>query len=198
MRHGNLHSIGAKLAYTDTQLKVLIYAMKQNSDIHVLWYPIKNVDTQFTKKKKNGAYLPNDLKFLSGAMYHENKKQNYFKLYEPPHDKTNKMICAPSEDSDQPGPWKPEARNQTRPSFYACPGHQHFDDDLIKNEWATVQFEGFFSFPPIPVGNKTEGANKPAHWDGWENENPLELYCSMETTFSHYKIMGNFLDLKGS
>ena len=24
-------------------------------------------------------------------------------LYEPPHDKTNKMTCAPSEDSDQPG-----------------------------------------------------------------------------------------------
>ena len=23
--------------------------------------------------------------------------------YEPPHDKSNKMICAPSEDSDQPG-----------------------------------------------------------------------------------------------
>ena len=23
--------------------------------------------------------------------------------FEPPHDKTNKMICAPSEDSDQPG-----------------------------------------------------------------------------------------------
>ena len=23
--------------------------------------------------------------------------------YEPPHDKTNKMVCAPSEDSDQPG-----------------------------------------------------------------------------------------------
>ena len=38
----------------DTQLKVLKYAVKQNSDI--LWYPIKNVDTQFTKKK-NGAYL---------------------------------------------------------------------------------------------------------------------------------------------
>ena len=48
MRHGDLHSIGVKLAYTDTQLKVLKYAMKQNSDI--LWYPIKNVDTQFTKK----------------------------------------------------------------------------------------------------------------------------------------------------
>ena len=24
-------------------------------------------------------------------------------LYEPAHDKTNKMVCAPSEDSDQPG-----------------------------------------------------------------------------------------------
>ena len=48
VRHGDLHSIGAKLAYADTQSKVLKYAMKQNSDI--LWYPIKNVDTQFTKK----------------------------------------------------------------------------------------------------------------------------------------------------
>ena len=26
-----------------------------------------------------------------------------FKTYEPPHDKTNKLACAPSEDSDQPG-----------------------------------------------------------------------------------------------
>ena len=25
------------------------------------------------------------------------------KLYEPPHDKTNKVACSPSEDSDQPG-----------------------------------------------------------------------------------------------
>ena len=24
-------------------------------------------------------------------------------IYEPPHDKTNKITCAPSEDSDQPG-----------------------------------------------------------------------------------------------
>ena len=48
MQYGDLHSDGAKLAYTDTQLKVSKYAMKQNSDI--LWYPIKNVDTQFIKK----------------------------------------------------------------------------------------------------------------------------------------------------
>ena len=26
-----------------------------------------------------------------------------FRSFEPPHDKTNKMACAPSEDSDQPG-----------------------------------------------------------------------------------------------
>ena len=34
-------------------------------------------------------------------------KQNFAcakeNIYEPPHDKTNKMACAPSEDSDQPG-----------------------------------------------------------------------------------------------
>ena len=57
MQHDDLHSIRAKLAYTDTQLKVSKYAMKQNSDI--LWYPTESVDTQFTKKI--GAYLPNDL-----------------------------------------------------------------------------------------------------------------------------------------
>ena len=28
-------------------------------------------------------------------------KQN--QLYEPPHDKTNKITCAPIKDSDQPG-----------------------------------------------------------------------------------------------
>ena len=26
-----------------------------------------------------------------------------FTTFEPPHDKTNEMACAPSEDSDQPG-----------------------------------------------------------------------------------------------
>ena len=32
-----------------------------------------------------------------------NKKKNKKKQNEPPHDKTNKMACAPSEDSDQSG-----------------------------------------------------------------------------------------------
>ena len=25
-----------------------------------------------------------------------------------------------------------------------------------------------------------QGANKSAHWDGWEIENPLELYCTCD------------------
>ena len=41
----------------------------------------------------------------------EKEKNKHFQLivevilfsYEPPHDKTNKMICAPSKESDQPG-----------------------------------------------------------------------------------------------
>ena len=31
------------------------------------------------------------------------QKSEILRLFEPPHDKTNKMACAPSEDSDQPG-----------------------------------------------------------------------------------------------
>ena len=32
-----------------------------------------------------------------------NQQESQTDTYEPPHDKTNKMTCAPSEDSDQPG-----------------------------------------------------------------------------------------------
>ena len=32
---------------------------------------------------------------------------------EPPHDKTNKMACAPSEDSDQPGQPGPAQSDQS-------------------------------------------------------------------------------------
>ena len=33
----------------------------------------------------------------------ENEKVDLNQLFEPQHDKTNKMTCAPSEDTDQPG-----------------------------------------------------------------------------------------------
>ena len=32
-----------------------------------------------------------------------NPQNSYWYKFEPPHDKTNKVACAPSEDSDQPG-----------------------------------------------------------------------------------------------
>ena len=38
-------------------------------------------------------FVPNGFSAPPGAIY----------ITEPPHDKTNKMACAPSEDSDQPG-----------------------------------------------------------------------------------------------
>ena len=41
----------------------------------------------------------------SNISFGENKTPERYKsaANEPPHDKTNKMACAPSEDSDQPG-----------------------------------------------------------------------------------------------
>ena len=48
-----------------------------------------------TKLAWKSSYLTKTIKG-SAACHHK-------KLWEPPHDKTNKMACAPSEDSDQPG-----------------------------------------------------------------------------------------------
>ena len=63
-----------------------------------------------------GKYLQWELRWrLEGLASAENKKRVVLlekgplrravcnPSYEPPHDKTNKMTCAPSEDSDQPG-----------------------------------------------------------------------------------------------
>ena len=43
-----------------------------------------------------------------------------FTCYEPPRDKTNKMECAPSEDSDQP--WHPPSLISLR-----CPREESLD-----------------------------------------------------------------------
>ena len=46
-----------------------------------------------------------------------------FYITEPPHDKTNKMACAPSEDSDQPGLQLPtECTAKTLIRLGGCPG----------------------------------------------------------------------------
>ena len=36
-------------------------------------------------------------------MFNQSNKQTRVSTNESPHNKTNKMACAPSEDSDQPG-----------------------------------------------------------------------------------------------
>ena len=41
-------------------------------------------------------------------------------IYEPPHDKTNKMTCAHSEDSDQPG--HVFSKGSQGPRDSECPG----------------------------------------------------------------------------
>ena len=48
---------------------------------------------------------------------------HYTHTNEPPHDKTNKMACAPNEDSDQPG---------HQPSLISlrCPHEESLDPEL--------------------------------------------------------------------
>ena len=52
----------------------------------------------------------------------ERKKEGIL-IYEPPHDRTNKMACGPSEDSDQPG---------HPPSLisFRCPHEENFGSNL--------------------------------------------------------------------
>ena len=38
-----------------------------------------------------------------GVILESKIEKRHHNIFEPPHDKTNKMACAPSEDSDQPG-----------------------------------------------------------------------------------------------
>ena len=52
----------------------------------------------FTAKSARREKINTDMKRYMGSKGHLDSEKN-----EPPHDKTNKMICGPSEDSDQPG-----------------------------------------------------------------------------------------------
>ena len=38
-----------------------------------------------------------------------------------------------------------------------------------------------------------QGANKSAHWDGWEIEKPLELYCIKSIIFIFSQSMTSYL-----
>ena len=41
--------------------------------------------------------------FTFAIFYTDFGYQNHYEPFELPHDKTNKVACAPSEDADQPG-----------------------------------------------------------------------------------------------
>ena len=48
---------------------------------------------------KNGYVI----QFYGDYKVNMEKLDHRYSISEPPHDKTNKMTCAPSEDSNQPG-----------------------------------------------------------------------------------------------
>ena len=58
---------------------------------------------------RSGQNFLDGLKVKNNARALSSPKPTFFlevqqiSTYEPPHDKTNKMACTPSEDSDQPG-----------------------------------------------------------------------------------------------
>ena len=60
---------------------------------------------KYTASKKEPALLLHNLMICIYTLHQRKKerKKEGILIYEPPHDKTNKMACAPSEDSDQPG-----------------------------------------------------------------------------------------------
>ena len=57
----------------------------------------------------NNPLPKRNMKYLKSRITFKNFDESlglvpgYFIKYEPPHDKTNKMACAPRKDSDQPG-----------------------------------------------------------------------------------------------
>ena len=63
---------------------------------------MKQTDARLNPRCSHRLLVPN---LLDAAQMRRVKMKGYTgpKLFEPHRDKTNKMACAPSEDSDQPG-----------------------------------------------------------------------------------------------
>ena len=79
---------------------------------------------------------------LHWSYFHQNKnlKIKSQRINEPPHDKTNKMACAPSKDSDQPGHlprrnWK--ILTKTKHRQYQC---KHSSNWAIKTHCRPVRY----------------------------------------------------------
>ena len=97
---------------------------KKKGHQRILWIPTRSVfqkqrnvprkmhEKKTTKKKKKKKktfiitkhfFRHEDAQNQNGLLLIDRKMGNTLRINEPPHDKTNKMACAPSEDSDQPG-----------------------------------------------------------------------------------------------
>ena len=75
--------------------------------MHLRNYTTQNVKTKTFLQNNNGGgesvtYI---IRIMCGSSMRMECHYMYYMLskYEPQHDKTNNMVCAPSEDSDQPG-----------------------------------------------------------------------------------------------
>ena len=79
-------------------------------------------------------------------------KTSFSVWFEPPHDKTNKMICAPSEDSDQPGHlpslisvFAVRSMGSWGPNVSSCGQRRHWSDRAdaqadLSLRWAHMSF----------------------------------------------------------
>ena len=75
----------------------------------------------------------------TGICFEKVNNQQHKELFEPAHDKTNKMACAPSEDSDQPG--HPPSLIAKDPSFLHAECEDSNQTDLSSLD--TRHFVGF-------------------------------------------------------
>ena len=117
-----------------------------------------------------------------------------FLLYEPYHDKTNKMTCAPSEDSDQPGHLRLR---------WAHISFCWFCHEAAQIIWIICQFNVLFNsisvvsvlqdgYYDVPLRFRTypPGLEPPTLWHGQESQ----LLSHKDDTLLSYGNGSQFLD----
>ena len=89
-------------------------------------------------------------------------KADIFKTIEPPHDKTNTMTFAPSEDTDQPG---------HPPRVFALHTNKHWVLSytwsvlrILWSDWADAKDNTFSGQRLRPVGHTDSQRNKPNYY----------------------------------
>ena len=77
---------------------MLFFQNRHESEIPKRLCSQQSLTPLFSDEYTLGVLTKHDYRIFSSISHSTNKQSN-----ETPHDKTNKMACAPSEDSDQPG-----------------------------------------------------------------------------------------------